>query len=218
MGNRDNQGRYAATQAQGRPACRQEVQEQGLNHVSYVAQVGESSACSDMCGSSNQLGDERKAAPPPITPVQEAQKLVAQASDHDKKASEAQLQLHAQMPFFAPALNHQAKACFKWFHHQGFWPGGWEPHGGFFEQNNNEPAAEFRRLKKAEKLALIHSEVSECLEAVRNNDDFNEAEELADTLVRLLDYAGGFGIDLSGAYYRKMLANYERPFRHGKKF
>jgi len=40
-------------------------------------------------------------------------------------------------------------------------------------------------------LALIHSEVSEALEAFRHNDKTNFAEELADILIRVLDCAGG---------------------------
>lgn len=49
----------------------------------------------------------------------------------------------------------------------------------------------------AEKLALIHSEVSEVLEALRDEDRDNEAEELADIIIRILDYAAwrGFSMD-----------------------
>lgn len=70
---------------------------------------------------------------------------------------------------------------------------------------------------KGELLALIHSEVSECLEGVRKNlmDDklphrTMEEVELADTLIRIFDYAGGFGLDLEGAYLEKMAFNAQR--------
>lgn len=70
---------------------------------------------------------------------------------------------------------------------------------------------------KGELLALIHSEVSECLEGERKNlqDDHlphrRMAEvELADILIRVLDYAGGFGYDIGGAFTEKMAFNAAR--------
>lgn len=67
---------------------------------------------------------------------------------------------------------------------------------------------------KGELLALIHSEISECLEGERKNlmDDKlphrRMAEvELVDTIIRILDYAGGFGYDLQGAFEEKMAFN-----------
>ena len=70
---------------------------------------------------------------------------------------------------------------------------------------------------KGELIALIHSELSECLEGVRKGlpDDKlphrpMEEVELADTLIRIFDYAGGFGLDLNGAYLEKMAFNARR--------
>jgi NTP pyrophosphatase (non-canonical NTP hydrolase) len=67
---------------------------------------------------------------------------------------------------------------------------------------------------KAELLCLVHSEISECLEGVRKDvmDDKlphrpYEVVELADALIRILDYAGGFGLDLQGAFEEKMAYN-----------
>lgn len=70
---------------------------------------------------------------------------------------------------------------------------------------------------KGELLALIHSEISEALEGERKNlmDDKlphrKMAEvELADALIRILDYCGGFGYDLQGAFEEKMAYNAKR--------
>lgn len=66
-------------------------------------------------------------------------------------------------------------------------------------------------------LALIHSEISECLEGERKNlmDDKlphrKMAEvELADALIRIFDYAAAFGYDLQGAFDEKMRYNATR--------
>lgn len=70
---------------------------------------------------------------------------------------------------------------------------------------------------KGELIALIHSELSECLEGERKNlsDDHlihrKMAEvELADALIRIFDYAGGFGYDLGGALVEKLIYNAKR--------
>jgi NTP pyrophosphatase (non-canonical NTP hydrolase) len=70
---------------------------------------------------------------------------------------------------------------------------------------------------KGELLALIHSEVSEALEGERKNlsDDHlpnrRMAEvELADVVIRVLDYCAGFGYDLQGAFDEKMAYNKSR--------
>lgn len=76
---------------------------------------------------------------------------------------------------------------------------------------------EILNRNKGELIALIHSELSECLEGVRKEltDDklphrSMEEVEMADTLIRIFDYAGAFGLDLEGAYQEKMEYNQER--------
>jgi NTP pyrophosphatase (non-canonical NTP hydrolase) len=70
---------------------------------------------------------------------------------------------------------------------------------------------------KGELLALIHSEISKALEGERKSltDDHlphrRMAEvELADAIIRIFDYAGGFGYDLGGAFEDKMEYNARR--------
>lgn len=73
------------------------------------------------------------------------------------------------------------------------------------------------KRNKGELLALIHSEISECLEGERKNlmDDKlphrKMAEvELADALIRIFDYAAGFGYNLQNAFDEKMKFNATR--------
>jgi len=73
------------------------------------------------------------------------------------------------------------------------------------------------KRNKGELIALMHSELSECLEGERKDlmDDKlphrKMAEvELADTMIRIFDYAGAFGYDLQGAFEEKMAYNATR--------
>ena len=69
----------------------------------------------------------------------------------------------------------------------------------------------------AAKLALVHSEVSEALEALRHNDIENFAEEGADIIIRVLDIWYGLGIDLQVEVDAKIDKNRERGYKHGGK-
>jgi len=70
---------------------------------------------------------------------------------------------------------------------------------------------------KGELICLMHSELSEAMEGVRKDlmDDKlphrkMEEVELVDTIIRIFDYAGGFGLDLQGAFEEKMAYNASR--------
>lgn len=87
---------------------------------------------------------------------------------------------------------------------------------------------------KGEMLALIHSEISECLEGVRKSlpdthlSQYSmEIVELADAIIRIFDYAEGHGLgSLGPVIINKMLYNRQREDHkkearesvHGKKF
>lgn len=70
---------------------------------------------------------------------------------------------------------------------------------------------------KGELFCLMHSEISEAMEGARKNkmDDHLPDRpmvevELADALIRIFDYAGGFGLDLGGALVEKLEYNQHR--------
>jgi len=77
----------------------------------------------------------------------------------------------------------------------------------------------------AQMLALIHSEISEALEADRKDlmdDKLPHRKglevELADAAIRIFDMAGGLDLDLGGAIVEKLEFNRKRPFKHGKSY
>jgi NTP pyrophosphatase (non-canonical NTP hydrolase) len=67
-------------------------------------------------------------------------------------------------------------------------------------------------------MALAHSEISEAVEAWREHrTDDAIVEELADTVIRLMDVAEHFEMNLADAIVKKHFINLKRPYRHGDK-
>lgn len=80
----------------------------------------------------------------------------------------------------------------------------------------------------AQKIALIQSELSEALEAMRKGDYTENgygvgkkdsfADELIDVVVRIFDLAGELDIDLDAQLAFKLAYNAQREVKHGKEF
>lgn len=79
----------------------------------------------------------------------------------------------------------------------------------------------------AEIVALCHSELSEALEAdragepliyVKDDKPEGKAVEMADCIIRILDWMGAEHIDAEDVIAAKHAYNIEREYKHGKKY
>jgi len=86
---------------------------------------------------------------------------------------------------------------------------------GWWKSNRNE----------AEIICLIHAELSEALEALRHGDppsthipEFSGVEEeMADVIIRIMDYSAAKGLRVAEAVEAKIAFNQTRSHMHGGK-
>lgn len=100
-------------------------------------------------------------------------------------------------------LNELAQECYEASANGGWW----------HDLETGEPL----ERNKPEMICLMHSELSEALEAERKGlmDDKlphrpGAEVEMADTIIRIMDYCGGFGYDIGGAVEEKLEFNRNR--------
>lgn len=108
---------------------------------------------------------------------------------------------------FVFVFNQIARQIHNWAKRKGFWEDG---------QDRND----------GELIALMHSELSEALEAIRHGNppddkipEYSGYEaELADLIIRVMDTASARGLRVAEAIIAKMAYNEGRPYKHGKRF
>ena len=103
----------------------------------------------------------------------------------------------------AQAINEVAALCYNGSAKSGWW--------------TNLETGEPLERNRGEMMCLMHSEISEAMEGMRKNlmDEHlphrkMEEVEMADVIVRVGDYCGGFSLDLGGALIEKLEYNAHR--------
>ena len=122
-------------------------------------------------------------------------------------------------------INELQERAYSHAYDKGFWDDYENAYADAWPSNAEPTKAAFI----GQKLALIHSEVSEALEEVREGHydathkigDKPEGlpSELADIVIRVADLCGALGIDLESTIIEKLNYNSRsRGHKHGKKF
>ena len=93
----------------------------------------------------------------------------------------------------------------------------------FPEEIAEEFAIAVEKAYNAQAIALMHSELSEALEADRKDlmdDKLTHRKglevELADAVIRIMDFSQGKNLDVDGAIAEKLNYNKTRPYLHGE--
>ena len=93
----------------------------------------------------------------------------------------------------------------------------------FPEEIAEEFAVAVEKAYNAQAIALMHSELSEALEADRKDlmdDKLTHRKglevELADAVIRIMDFSQGKDLDVDGAVLEKLNYNKTRPYLHGE--
>lgn len=127
----------------------------------------------------------------------------SKALAHQALVTECTIVFNALGPATRATFNQLGSVTLHWMAAQGFW-----------DYDNF-----------GEKIALIHSEVSEALEAHRKGLESDHlpgfsgvAEELADAVIRICDLAGRMGVPLGDAIIAKSLFNLTHDHKHGKAY
>lgn len=119
---------------------------------------------------------------------------------------------------FGPAFRNIMRVANRNARDKGFWP-------NFADFSWSALILEAENLRTCQHIALVHSELSEMLEAIRHGNppsdhipEFSGAEEeAADVVIRLMNICAQRGWRLAEAIEAKIQYNATRPHKHGGK-
>lgn len=130
------------------------------------------------------------------------------SSDPETLGAMHKISEHIQMAGYRVTLAHLGLVELQRICHSVAVKGGWW---------TNIETGEPKDRNDGELICLMHSELSEAMEGVRKNLDDDKLKhrkmvevEMADCIVRILDYAGGRGLDVAGALIEKIAFNISR--------
>lgn len=152
------------------------------------------------------LGEACGVSAPSVRPLTEREWQEQQAQVRADSLQQIGAVLSVLQPTFVTLIEQFQEQIYSAMQVNGFWSG---------DQDNF-----------GQKVALVHSELSELLEANRKavtDDDkipdfTGEEAEAADAIIRLLDMSGRYQWRLGEAIVAKMLVNLNRPYKHGKQY